>query len=195
MFFVCTTIFAQQSTSPYQWNWTRDGIWTSTALGTSTYGLHLIKTKDDITQQELDEIIKDKGNINFLDKWVAGNNSDSARNTSDIPFVTAFVTPLFLLIDDDINDHSFQIMGLYLETIATTGAIYTITAGLANRTRPYVYSDTASEFKKLSKNGQRSFYSGHVAATTTATFFAAKVYQDFHPNSKALPYIWAGAAA
>ncbi|QTE23402.1 phosphatase PAP2 family protein [Polaribacter cellanae] len=37
------------------------------------------------------------------------------------------------------------------------------------------------------------FYSGHVATATTATFFSSKVYQDFIPDSHAIPYVYAEA--
>lgn len=99
-----------------------------------------------------------------------------------------------LLLDDEVNDHTAQVLGIYLESMATTGALYTITTGLANRSRPYVYDPDNSDFRRLSNNGQRSFYSGHVAATATATFFTAKAFQDFNPDSKAIPYEWTGAA-
>tara|TARA_B100001245_G_C22810995_1_gene390550 strand:+ start:125 stop:487 length:363 start_codon:yes stop_codon:yes gene_type:complete len=48
--------------------------------------------------------------------------------------------------------------------------------------------------RRLSANGQRSFFAGHVAASATGTFFAAKIYNDFHPDSPAVPWVWAGAA-
>lgn len=49
----------QKSTSPYQWQWKRDGLWTGAALGTSYYGLTLIRNKDDLTQAELQSIVDD----------------------------------------------------------------------------------------------------------------------------------------
>tara|TARA_Y100000815_G_scaffold229398_1_gene218756 strand:+ start:1177 stop:2004 length:828 start_codon:yes stop_codon:yes gene_type:complete len=189
-----STIFSQQkSVSPYEWQWTRDGIWTGAALGASYYGLTLTRNKDDITQSELADIMNSQDDINFIDRWAVGNNSDSARKLSDISFALSFAAPFVLLLDDEVNDHTAQVLGLYLESIATTGALYTITAGVVNRSRPYVYDENNTDFRRLSKNGQRSFYSGHVAATTTATFFTAKVFQDFNPDSKAVPYVWAGA--
>ncbi|WP_178988403.1 phosphatase PAP2 family protein [Winogradskyella schleiferi] len=184
----------QKSTSPYEWKWKRDGIWTAAGLGASYYGLSLIRNKDDLTPAELQSVMEKQDDINFIDRWVAGNNSDNARSISDIPFALSFAAPFALLFDDEVNDHTAQVLGIYLESMATTGALYTITAGLANRSRPYVYNTENSDFRRLSKNGQRSFYSGHVAATATATFFSAKAFQDFNPDSAGIPYVWAGAA-
>jgi membrane-associated phospholipid phosphatase len=194
---------AQKSQSPYEWNWTKDGIWTGAALAGSSGGFLLIQNKEDLsdadfesqfgTPERLQQSIDD---INFLDGWAAGNHSKSANTISDIPFFFSFITPIGLLFDDETNDHTGQILGLYFESLATTGALYTITAGVVNRSRPYVYDDSGDTnlSRRKSNNGQRSFYSGHVAATATATFFSAKVFSDFNPDASGKAFIWAGAA-
>ena len=79
--------------------------------------------------------------------------------------------------------------------MAITGAMFTLTDGILNRSRPYVYGTIAPLEKRLGKTGQRSFYAGHTAATAAATFFAAKVFQDFNPDSTAKPYVWVASAA
>lgn len=190
---VYSKVTAQQSNSPYEWNWTRDGIWTGAAFGTSAYGLLLIQDKEDITEAEVMALkIED---INFADRWVAGNSSEDANKFSDIPFAASFVLPLGLLFNDDINDHTGQFIGMYLQSLSTTSALYSVTAGLVNRSRPYVYDENNDIGRRTSNNGQRSFYSGHVAASATATFFAAKVYCDYNPDVTGKGFIWAAAAA
>ena len=134
-------------------------------------------------QQFLDENMLQKkiDDLNFLDKWVAGNHDKKANNFNDIPFALSFAGPLALLFDDEINENTSQYLGLYLESLATTAALYTVTAGFVNGSRPYVYDnsgDTPTD-KRFKNNGQRSFYSGHVAATATATFFADKCIVTF----------------
>ena len=184
----------QKSISPYEWNWGKDGIWTGAALAGSVGGFLLIQNKDGIDMAKLNEELANQDDINFIDRWVVGNDSESASDISDIPFGFSFASPLLLLFNDNINDHTGQVMGLYIESLATTATLYTITAGLVNRSRPYVYSDNIDMDRRLSDSGQRSFYSGHVAASATATFFAAKIFQDFNPDSGAIPYIWTAAA-
>ncbi|WP_179345088.1 phosphatase PAP2 family protein [Winogradskyella ursingii] len=184
----------QKSVSPYEWKWAKDGIWTTAALAGSAGGLLLIQKKDGLTMDEFERELENKDNINFLDRWAVGNDSESASKISDIPFAISFAAPFLLLLDDEVNDHTAQVLGIYLESMATTGAMYAITVGLVNRSRPYVYSDDLSIDRRTSNNGQRSFYSGHVAATATATFFAAKAFQNFNPDSAGIPYVWAGAA-
>ena len=190
------------SDSPYEWRWLRDGIWTGAGIGVSGLGLAVIKNKKDLPQHEIysftDPLLLEKKieKINFVDRWVAGKHSNKANEISDIPFAISFAIPFVFLFDDDINDHTGQYLGLYLESLATTAAIYTITAGFVDRSRPYVYDnsgDTPND-RRFKNNGQRSFYSGHVAASATATFFAAKAYSDFHPDAAGKVFIWTGAA-
>ncbi len=190
--FIYTSVNAQQSNSPYEWKWVKDGIWTGAALGTTAYGFLLIQDKEGISEAELNALNRD--DINGIDRWAAGNSSETASELSDIPFGISFAIPFALLLNDDINDHTGQFLGLYLESLATTSALYTVTAGLVNRSRPYVYNENLSVDRRTSNNGQRSFYSGHVAASATATFFAAKVYCDFNPDATGKGYIWAAAA-
>lgn len=192
-----------KSTSPYEWNWVCDGIWTGVGLGASALGLSLIQNKEDLPIGERDKFLNEESlqkeidNLNFLDRWVAGNHSESANSFSDVPFAASFVVPFVFLFDDEINDHTGLYLGMYLESLATTAGMYTITAGLVNRSRPYVYDnsgDTSSD-RRFNNNGQRAFYSGHVAATATATFYAVKVFCDYNPDAKGKAFMWAGAAA
>ncbi|WP_432410387.1 phosphatase PAP2 family protein [Rasiella sp. SM2506] len=197
---ISITTNAQKAESPYEWNWTTDGIWTGTALAGSAGGFLLIQNKEDIEPGEFARIENDLqgeiDKINFIDRWAAGNHDENANTISDIPFALSFAAPLAFLFDDEINDHTGQYLGLYIESLATTAAVYTITAGLVDRSRPYVYDDSGDtgRDRRMSNNGQRSFYSGHVAATATATFFMAKVYSDYNPDSPAKVWVWTGAA-
>ncbi len=144
------------------------------------------------------QILQNKiDNLNFLDKWVAGNHYENASKISDIPFALSFAAPFAFLFDDEINDHTGQYIGLYIESLATTAAIYTITAGLGRSEVVLMFMISAETLQMkddLKNNGQRSFYSGHVAATATATFFAAKAYSDFNPDANGKVFVWAGAA-
>jgi len=186
---------AQKSQSPYEWDWTRDGIWTGAALAGTAGGVLIIGSKKPFTPEEIATIRTKKEDINFLDKWVAGNYDENASKISDIPFYTSLAAPFVLLLDNDINDHTGQIFGIYIESLATTSTLFSISAGLTNRARPYVYNTSTPQNRLESTTATRSFYSGHVAATSTATFFAAKVFQDFNPDSAAVPYVWTGAIA
>ena len=182
----------ETSTSPYELNWAIDGPWIGTGLGLTIYGTTLISDKDRLPESELATL--DKNDVMALDRWAAGNYDEDLDRISYIPFYAAFGTPLLLLLGEDERHNAGQIAVLYLETMATTGALYTMTAGLVDKSRPYVYNADLPTEERTNKGAQRSFFAGHVAATGSATFFFAKVFHDFNPGHWARPYIWTAAA-
>ena len=107
---------------------------------------------------------------------------------------------VLVAIDKTERQQAGKVLVMYTESLAITAALYTVTAGAINRSRPLVYPDKNGNFKadldkRESNNSQRSFYAGHVAATASTTFFAAKVFSDLHPDSKLKPFVWVTAAA
>ena len=193
LIFLSGICFAQaQKKSPYTTDWVKDGIWITAGFAGSAAGLLLIMDKEDLTEEKLATLSKD--DIWGIDRWAAGNDSESASKISDVPFYLSFGTPFLLLLDKETRSHSGQISVLLLESLSTTATLFSITAGLVERSRPRVYDENLELGERLVNDNQRSFYSGHVAASATATFFAAQVFSDFFPDSPAKPYIWAGAA-
>lgn len=193
LFFILSQSYAQQKESPYQTDFLKDGIGVTVGLGLTTVGVIIIQNKDDLTQEELASLSKE--DIWAFDRWSAGNSSDRADDLSYIPFFGSFAMPLALLINQNERSHAGQISVLYIQTMATTGALYTITAGLVQRSRPLVYNESLPVDDRLASKEQRSFFAGHTAATAAATFFVAKVFNDFNPDSPLKPYVWAFSAA
>jgi len=181
-----------QIESPYKLNKFKDGAWVAGSLGMSAFGMYLFSEKEGLTERELANL--DKNDRWEIDRWAAGNYSESANKISDIPFFISFATPFLFAINKDTRGLSGELGIMYLESLGTTAALFTLTAGLVDKGRPYVYSEEAPLKKRLSGSGLRSFYSGHVGASATATFFAAQVFSDLYPDSKAKSFVWAGAA-
>lgn len=179
--------------SPYEISWGTDGPWIGAALAASAGGFLIIQGKEGSTPEEIMNLNPE--DVFFIDRWSAGYNNENLSSISDIPFAASFAIPLAFLLADRESDNWAQIGFLYVESLATTAALFTMSAGLTNRLRPRAYSeDVPIEIRTKSTN-TRSFYSGHAAAAATATFFAAKVYSDFYPDAKNKWMIWAGAAA
>ena len=188
-----TGSIAQEKNSPYETNFWKDGAWITTGVGLNVLGVLLIQNKDDLTATEVANL--DRNDIWGIDRGAAGNFSESADEFSYIPFYTSFALPLSFLLGEDERSNFGQISVLFIETMATTGALFTITAGAVQKSRPLVYNEDLAFEVRADANAQRSFFAGHTAATAAATFFTAKVFQDFNPDSKALPYVWGGAVA
>jgi membrane-associated phospholipid phosphatase len=191
IFFIFITASAQ-SDSPYETSWALDGTWIGVGLGLNGLGFKLIQDKEALTAEELAAISKD--DVPGFDRWAAGNYSERADDVSYYPFYGSFAVPFIMMLTDEQRPHAGQISVLFIETMATTGALYTITAGAVNRSRPLVYNENLPDDLRSEAGARRSFFAGHTAATASATFFAAKVFNDFNPDSWAKPYVWTAAA-
>lgn len=186
------TVNKNEIISPYHTDFWKDGAVIAAAAGVNILGYVLIKNKDDLTMEELAGKTRDK--LPFFDRGNAGYYSKQADKDSYILFDASYAIPVLAALFNKNERSKFgQVMALYLETIAITGSMYTITAGLVYRSRPFVYGTKAPLERRLDKGAQRSFYGGHVATTAAATFFTAKVFHDFNPGSKLTPYLYGTA--
>ncbi len=194
LFFLFSTTFSSysQTISPYETNWAVDGAWIGAGVGLNVLGLLAIKNKEPLTREQLNSLSKD--DVFTVDRWAAGNFSKRADNLSYYPFYGSFTLPIIMmLLDENQREDTEQISVLFVETMATTGALFTMSAGYIHRSRPLVYNTALPDEERMDNDAQRSFFAGHVAATAAATFFAAKVFHDFNPASRATPYVWTAA--
>ncbi|QIL76026.1 phosphatase PAP2 family protein [Hymenobacter sp. HDW8] len=197
--FVLLTLFSASSSfgqqrSPYRTDVGIDAPITGALLLGTAIGLNGMQKKDGLTEGEAYALRQE--NVNRFDRFSAGYYSESAKRVSDYPFYGSLAAPVaLLLLDRDMNKKFGQIGALYIQTLAVTGTLFTSTVALVERSRPLAYNTALDLNQRSNRNSTNSFFAGHTAATATATFFAAKVFNDFHPNSAARPYVWAAAAA
>lgn len=187
------TVQAQEKKSPYKTDFWKDATWITAGVSLNVLGVFIIQNKPDLTEADLAAL--DRNDIWKIDRYAAGNYSEKIDDLSYFPFFGSFATPLLFLAGEDERGNFGQITVLFIETMATTGAAFSITAGAVEKSRPLVYNETLPLEERLNADAQRSFFAGHTAATAAATFFSAKVFNDFNPDSPAVPYVWAGAVA
>ena len=70
-----------------------------------------------------------------------------------------------------------------------------LTKYTVRRIRPFNFDPNTSLEKKTSVNAKASFFSGHTSITATNSFFTAKVFSDYYPDSKWKPMVWTVAAS
>ncbi|HEX6915866.1 MAG TPA: phosphatase PAP2 family protein [Chitinophagaceae bacterium] len=184
----------QKRPSPYTVKFKKDGPIILGLLAANAGGLYLIQNKKDLTPEQLATKTRDK--IPGFDRSNAGYYNEQANDDSYIPFYASFAWPVVMMVvDGDQSRHFGQVFSMYIETMAVTGAMYSLTAGAISRSRPLVYGTEAPIGTRMSKNSQRSFYAGHTAATAASAFFTAKVFSDMNPGSRLKPVVWVVAAA
>ncbi|HEX8333825.1 MAG TPA: phosphatase PAP2 family protein [Segetibacter sp.] len=185
--------------SPYTTSFRKDAPIIAGGLALTAFGTYLIGQKKELTLAELATRTSDK--VPFFDRHNLGHYDEKADDASYIPFHASFIWPVAMtLINKNERHNAFQVLALYLETMSITGALFTISAGAIHRSRPYVYTpengpNTTEIGRRRDKDSQRSFFAGHTAATASASFFTAKVFSDFNPDSKLKPIVWGVAAA
>jgi hypothetical protein len=180
-----------QVVAPYKTNWVKDGAITAGGIGMTVVGSAILLNKERLTEEDLLHV--DRRQVNKFDRFAAGNYNASAQKISDYPFYGSFIAPLLLLLDDDVKQQAPQVFLLYAQTMSITGGLFSMSAGLTERKRPNVYATDAPLEERLHKYATNSFFAGHTAATASASFFAAKVFHDFNPDSPARHFVWAGA--
>ena len=163
------------------------------AGGWSGYALTKIYNKDTSTDAQILNLrIED---INGFDRWAADVYHLPARQVADVIFYGSMPLPLLLLVDKDIRKDAGKIIFLYLESMSITGLLYTASVYFTNRYRPYAYNPQAPMSERKRGGGKNSFFAGHVAVVGTSTFFIAKVYSDYHPDSKFKYFLYGVAIA
>jgi membrane-associated phospholipid phosphatase len=158
------------------------------------YAFSKIYDRDESTVEKINSL--NVNNIPRFDRWAADIYSEKAAEVSDAFFYGSMPLPILLMLDKKIRKDAGKIALLYWEAMSVTGVLYSGSSYLTSRYRPYAYNPEAPMEQRLRGGAKNSFYAGHVALVGTSTFFMAKVFSDYHPDSKAkwLPYTIASVA-
>ena len=187
------TACAQQAPSPYGTRLVLEAPITAGLAAISATGLLLVRHKHVASEADLAAL--NRAQVPAIDRFSAGYYSDRAQVTSDaLCYGTVALVPALLAFEPNAHGRYGQVAGLYLETMSTTAAIFTLTVGTVYRYRPYLYGPEGGKLRG-GPVATDSFFGGHTAHTATATFFVAQVFHDFNPGSQMQPYVWGAAAA
>src|SRR5688500_2209762 len=129
------SVSVQKLKSPYTTSFKKDAPITAGAIGLTAFGVYLVQRKKVLTTTEL--LHKREKDVLFFDRGSAGYYSEKANDDSYIPFYGSFAMPIVMgLINKNQRNKFGQVMGLYIQTLAITSSMFTITAGAINRSRP-----------------------------------------------------------
>ena len=159
--------------------------------GWSAYAFTKIYSKERSTEEQI--LSLDKNDINGFDRWAVRPYSEDLGTASNYIFYGSMALPFLFLTAKETRNDFFKLSFLYLEAMSVTGLLYTGSVYFTNRYRPYAYSNETEMTWRTRGGAKNSFYAGHVALVATSTFFMAKVYADYYPESK-LKWVFYGAA-
>ena len=145
-----------------------------------------------LTEDDINDLNKDE--VSDFDYSATENWDENSIATSDLLLYSSIGFPAILLIDKEIRRDYKKFMSIWVETFVLTYGLTNLTKVLVSRPRPYLYGTSeGSEEHKMEDDNQRSFFSGHTSLSAASWFMMASMYQDYHPESKLAPYIWATA--
>jgi membrane-associated phospholipid phosphatase len=166
---------------------------TSVAIATAFYGLSIVTGKSPLDSLYVVQL--DASDINRFDRpatWQDAGFAPTARTISDVTMGISQAMPFFLFFDREIRKDWASLLTLIFETQAITGNLYSWGGAVhVDRIRPMVYNDDVAWDERTEARNRNAFYSGHTSMSSSAAFFAAKVYCDYHPelgNKKFLVY-------
>lgn len=168
---------------------------TAGAAGLTLFNFTQIYTKERISEETL--MALDPDDVWSFDRSAAGNYDEKAEEISDYMFYGVIPLPfLAFTLDSKIRKDYHIVSLLYLEAMSLTGFTYSPSHQLNDRKRPWAYSEEAPMDIRTKGSTKNSFIAGHPALFATSTFFLAKVYADYHPDSsfKWVFYGFAGAS-
>ncbi len=154
----------------------------------------------ELTEQEV--ALLDPMDINSFDRGATKNYSESFSKGSDILVYGAAATSIavsammpLVAKSDNFWKEAGTLAAIWLETNMLTLGVAEVVKISARRIRPYAYNDQVPLESKLGPEGKKSFFSRSTSITATNMFFAAKVFSDYHPESRWRPVAWGVAAA
>jgi membrane-associated phospholipid phosphatase len=192
----CSTIFAfgqsDNSDDPYYLSLKREMLYGGTGALSLGIGTYLQNNLDAPLRRDLK--ISTYGQVNAFDRIGSNFELGNSGKLSDYGLYAGVALPGLLLLNEATRSDIGKITILYAETMAIAGGLTNITKTGFARPRPYVYGPGWIPDKELSSGDQAAFVSGHTSLSAAGSFFFARVFSDYHPDSKLKPYVWGLAA-
>ena len=186
----CSAIFGQ---SPYNLKTGRELALGGAGIGLGLTSLYFTQKLEPLTVMQISDL--DRNDLSGFERWVTSKRSVSSHKSSDVLLFTSQAFPVALtLLDKSMRKDAFAIATLYSETALLNLGLTSLIKNTVHRTRPYVYGTEASLEEKMLRKARQSFYSGHASETATMCFLTARIYADYHPESRWKPVVWTAAA-
>lgn len=185
---------------PYELSWKKEAVF----LGASALlVIPMLLVDPDTYYLSEEEILSlDPQEVNGFDRGAIKNWSEQAHLLSDIGMfapagLAAASVPLIPAIEarDNYWKEAFTLGVIWLESNLINLGGTELVKSSVKRVRPYAYNEEVDMETKLEDADLRkSFFSGHTSISAVNSFFLAKVYADYFPESRWRPLTWSVAA-
>ncbi|MFT6483360.1 MAG: membrane-associated phospholipid phosphatase [Neolewinella sp.] len=192
----CSTLFAFGQTAeddgPYHLSLKRELLFGGAGALSIGVGTYVQNQLDSPLRRELKITSYDQ--ISGFDRLGSNFELGNSRKLSDYALYAGATLPVLFFTDRTMWKDVLPIGLLYAETMAIAGGLTNITKAGFARPRPYVYGPEWIPETPLKSGDQAAFVSGHTSLSAAGSFFFARVFADYHPDSKLKPFVWGLAA-
>lgn len=135
----------------------------------------------------------DPNSINAFDRGAMRQVRALDSNLSDYLLMFSAVSPLSVMASRSVRPEATAVAVMYFETAALTGGLINLSKGLFKRKRPYVYNPDVPLFDKQKVRARHSFFSGHVAASSSFMYLTAFMVDRYADRPVWKWVAWSGA--
>lgn len=190
--FQITLLQGQQFDSLYRFTLGRDAALLGLGVGTNALSFSLQQGMEPLSIEQISQLNAET--VPSFDQDALDNYDATAHTVSNGFLFSSLALPGLLMFDRNIRKDAPRVGLLLAESLALTNGITGMTKRLVKRNRPYMYNPEVPISDKQSINGRFSFFSGHASFSATVSFFTARVWCDYHPDSRLKPVVWSVAA-
>lgn len=187
-----TVTNASIAQSPYHINTNKELTYYGAGIASLGISYYFRSQINLFTEADLAQL--DISTINSFDRVATNHFSLQAHELSNYFWYGSHALPFLFVAGKKTQKDFGKIFTLYGEAALLTLGVTTLTKYTIRRPRPFNFDPNTSFAKKATANAQGSFISGHTSITAVNSFFAAKVFADYYPNSKWKPVVWGTAA-
>lgn len=142
----------------------------------------------------LDEILSvSRAEVPSWERSATYNWNESAGHLSDYIQGISLLSPLTLMLSAEMRADAIIIGTMAAETVLLTQGVSGILKIHTDRKRPFLYNEEAPVELKYRRQVFYSFPSGHTSASAAGSFFTARVFSHYFPDSKWKKWVWSGA--
>jgi undecaprenyl-diphosphatase len=150
------------------------------AVCASIFGTGLLLEEDD-DPPAWDGIPLDPSEIPFFDRWAVNPYSEALDDAGTVLQLAAMAAPAVLAASD--SDQWLTVGVMYVQSALVAGGLKNTLKGLADRNRPYMYTDEPSLEGIADGDRLNSFPSGHAAYAFNGAVFTSVVFSEYFPDS------------
>lgn len=177
----------------YRLSTTRDGWIAGAAVAIGAAAVVIGGANESITAEEVARLSRD--DVNRMDRGAIDRFSDGLSDASWAAVGVVMAAPLALLLDARVRDDRRAIAAMCAETMALGAVLPELAKTTARRFRPYAYRADVPLSTKLDSEAKGSFFSRHATLAFASAVFLCSTYDEYHPESRARPYLWTGSLA